>query len=163
MKIHLNFTKLLMLFSPLLLLAVVSFVLFPKNWIDSPAATASVLAIPLIVSGLLWMLGRDKWCLELTGDSLIHHTLGRQEIFHWKDMGPVALGKVSVLGPLGIDVAEFQHRREDLPIVVSAFGNLVGRRILLVFGDDRSEIMVALLEEWRKRQSGTAYVSAATD
>lgn len=153
MKMRLNFTKLLMMFSPLMVLAAISVAIHPREWFQSPVWTVAFLAIPLGTSGLLWSLGRETWCLELTSDALLHHTLWRHEVFDWKDMGPIGLGKVTLLGPLGIKVAEFSYRPSQAGPVRGVIGQMMPRRILLVFGDVDAEITVDLLEEWRQRGS----------
>ena len=90
MRLPLNLFKLVAMFWPLFALMALAVAVNPAAWAHLSPATTLLLASPLLLVAVAFVL-RDRWWLELTPDALIHHALLREERFAWERMGPVEL------------------------------------------------------------------------
>ena len=147
MTFELNGGKLLGMFAPLWALLALSWLINPVTFASQPLSVAFVACLPLAASGLLWMLGRRRWRLELTPTALIHHTLGRTEVLEWRRVGPIAVTRVPGLDLVTPSTLHFAYAGEGLE---GAVGAVLGKRILSVFGDGGVKRLVSQIEDYRR-------------
>jgi hypothetical protein len=147
MTFELNGGKLLGLFAPIWALLALSWLVNPAAWVADPVNVALAAGIPFAASGLLWAFGRRRWRLELTPTALIHHTLGRTESFDWARMGPIGVSRVIGLDLVSPSTLHFSYAGEGLAGVA---GQLVGRRLLSVFGDGGARRLLRQIEDYRR-------------
>lgn len=147
MTFELNPGKLLGMFAPLWALLAVSCLVNPDAWAGEPWTFAWIAALPLVATGLLWGFGRRRWRLELTPTALIHHTLGRTEVLEWRRMGPIAVSAVPGLDLVSPSTLHFAYAGEGLE---GAVGQVLGKRLLSVFGDGGVKRLVGQIEDYRR-------------
>ena len=140
--------KVLRLFAPIWLLLALSLWINWVDWQSKPVLLAAIALLPLLAASATHLL-RDSWRLELTAESLIHHTLSRSERFDWARMGPIVLGRARISDLLFVRTFWFAFPL-DAPHSLSERGSrLFGRRLLCVFGDLSPVDIVTQIEEWR--------------
>lgn len=151
MTFELNAGKLLGMFAPLWLVLAVSLAVNWTDWLDSPGTFVFVAAIPFVATAVLWIAGRRKWRLELTPTALVHHTLGRTERFEWSNMGEMTISGVPGLGLVSPSTLHFAYAGSGIE---GAVGNLIGRRVLCVFGDGTGKRLLKEIADYRKLHTG---------
>lgn len=147
MTFELNGGKLLGMFAPIWALLGLSWLVNPAAWTADPWSVAIAAGIPFAASGLLWLLGRRKWRLELTPGALIHHTLARTETFEWSLMGPMGVSRIVGLDLVSPSTLHFAYAA---PGLLGAAGQLIGRRLLCVFGDGGTDRLLREIEDYRR-------------
>ena len=147
MTFELNAGKLLGMFAPLWALLAVSYLVNRAAWLAEPWSFAWIAALPLVATGLLWGFGRRRWRLELTPTALIHHTLGRTEVLEWRRMGPITVTRVPGLDAVSPSTLHFAYAGGGAE---GAIGKVLGRRLLLVFGDGGAKRLVRQIEDYRR-------------
>lgn len=140
MTLDLNAGKLLGFFAPIWPLLVVALLVNPGAW--SPWQLAAFAAFPLVCTGLLWLLARRRWRLELTPDALVHHALGRTERFDWRAIGQFEVRGLPLHQMVGPRVLRFTYP-------VAADGSGPPRTLMLVFGDQSPIETATTLERFR--------------
>ena len=146
MTFELNGGKLLGLFAPVWALMALSWWVNPQPWLADVWTFAGLAAMPLVASGLLWMLGRTRWRLELTPSALVHRTLGRTEVFDWALMGQIGVSRVPGLDLVSPSTLHFAYP--------GAVGGRPGRRLLCVFGDGGADRLLRQIEDYRRLHQG---------
>jgi hypothetical protein len=147
MTFELNARKLLGMFAPLWLLLGLSLAVNPEPWRTDPWSFAWIAATPLAATGALWLFGRRRWRLELTPETMIHHTIGRTEVFEWRRMGPIGVHGMPVLDLVTPSTLHFAYEGEGVEGLV---GKAIGRRLLTVFGDGGARRLVRQIEDYRR-------------
>jgi len=147
MTFELNARKLLGMFAPLWLLLGASLAVNPDAWRDDPWSFTWIAMMPLAATGVLWLFGRRRWRLELTPNAMIHHTLGRTEVFEWRRMGPIGVHAMPVLDLVTPSTLHFVYAGEGVEGMV---GKVLGRRLLTVFGDGGARRLVRHIEDYRR-------------
>ncbi|MFA7262375.1 MAG: hypothetical protein WC068_05075 [Caulobacter sp.] len=144
MTFELNGGKLLGLFAPIWALLALSWLVNPAAWVADPVNVALAAGIPFAASGLLWAFGRRRWRLELTPTALIHHTLGRTEVFDWALTGPIGVSRVFGLDLVSPSTLHFAYAGGG------PTGKVLGRRLLCVFGDGGTDRLLRQIEDYRR-------------
>jgi hypothetical protein len=140
--------KVLRLFAPLWGLLAVSLWVHWQSWQSKPILLAAIAALPLAAAFAAGLV-RERWRLELTPDALIHHTLGRTERFEWARMGPLDLSPIRISEILFVRTFLFAFPL-DAPRTLGERGaQLIGRRLLCVFGDHSARDTIKQIEDWR--------------
>lgn len=143
-----NPMKALRLFTPLWGMLAVSLWLHWQSWQAMPITLASIAGAPLAAAAAAGLM-RGRWRLELTPESLIHHALGRREQFEWARMGPLQLRKAPLPDLLFVRTFWFAFPL-DAPRTLEERGSqIIGRRILCVFGDLSAAETIKQIEDWR--------------
>jgi hypothetical protein len=155
MSLPVNPAKVLRLFAPLWLLLALSLWLHWSAWQTKPALLASIALLP-IAAAFATALMREQWRLELTGDALIHHTLGRRERFEWRRMGPIELTPAPVVELIVGRTFWFAFPLDAPRTAEERASAFTGRRILCVFGDLPPIDTIAQIEAWRTLRSAPA-------
>jgi hypothetical protein len=148
MILPVNPAKVLRLFAPIWLLLALSLWLYWGAWQSKPVLFASIASLP-IAAAFATAFMRARWRLELTGDALIHHTLGRRERFEWARMGPIELKRAPVSNFLFGRTFWFAFPLDGPRTVEERASAVLGRRILCVFGDHSAADTIAQIEAWR--------------
>ncbi len=151
MTLELNAGKLLGLFTPIWVLLALSLAVNWADWQDRPLILAWVGGLPFLATGLLWTFGRRRWRLELTPTALVHHTLGRTERFEWDRMGEIAIDGVPGLDLISPSTLRFAYSGGGIE---SAVGDLIGRRLLCVFGDGGARRLKREIGDYRRLHAG---------
>lgn len=147
MTFELNGRKLLGMFAPIWALLALSWLVNPAAWVADPVNVALAAGIPFAASGGLWLLGRRKWRLELTPTALIHHTVGRTEVFDWALTGPIGVSRVPGLDLVAPSTLHFAYAG---PGLLGPAGQVIGRRLLCVFGDGGTDRLVREINDYRR-------------
>ena len=147
MTFELNGGKLLGMFAPIWALLGLSCLVNPAAWVADTVSVAIAAGIPFVASGGLWLLGRRKWRLELTPQALIHHTLARTEAFDWTLMGLIGISRLPGLDLVSPSTLHFAYAGPGLP---GAAGQVIGRRLLCVFGDGGTDRLLRQIEDYRR-------------
>lgn len=144
MTFELNGGKLLGMFAPIWALLGLSWLVNRDAWVAEPLNVALAAGIPFAASGLLWVFGRRRWRLELTPTALIHHTLGRTEVFDWARTGPIGVSRVFGLDLVSPSTLHFAYAGGG------PTGQVLGRRLLCVFGDGGTDRLLRQIEDYRR-------------
>lgn len=147
MYLPVNPTKVLRLFAPLWLLLALSLLLHWQRWQESPLILAFVGALP-VAAALIAGLMRDRWRLELTATALVHRTLGFTETFEWRHMGPLHVKPAPILS-IFLQTLWFAYPIDAPQTLQQRGARLLGRRLLLVFGDHSAAETIKMIEDWR--------------
>jgi len=147
MTFELNGGKLLGMFAPIWALLGLSYLVNRAAFLADPVNVAIAAGIPFVASGALWLLGRRKWRLELSPKALIHHTLARTETFDWNLMGPIGVCRVIGLDLVSPSTLHFAYAG---PGLLGPTGQVIGRRLLCVFGDGGTDRLLRQIEDYRR-------------
>jgi hypothetical protein len=148
MTFELNPMKAMRMFSALWVLLIPSLWLYWADWARQPIMLALVGGLPVWAAMAAYFIGR-RWRLELTPDALIHHTLARREVFPWGRMGQLEIKR----GPLVLLFTPFlwfPFPTDGATNVSEHASKLIGRRLLLVFGDHSAKEILKQIEDWRE-------------
>lgn len=148
MMLPINPSKILVLFAPLWVLMGVSLLLHWQRWQASPLLLTFVACLP-IVAALAATLLRDRWRIELTPQALIHKTLGATETFVWARMGPIELAPAPLPAQLFVRTFRFAYPIDAPRTVQERATQVLGRRLLCVFGDQSPTETIRTIEAWR--------------
>jgi hypothetical protein len=140
--------KVLRLFAPLWLLLALSLWVHWQSWQTKPMLFAAIAGLPLLAAGAAGLV-RDKWRLELTPDAMIHHAIGRSEVFLWARMGPLQLKAAHIAELLFVRTFWFAFPIDAPQTLSERSSQLIGRRILCVFGDHSARETIQRIEDWR--------------
>lgn len=136
------------MFAPLWALLALSLWVHWESWQTKPIMFGAIASLP-ILAALLSTLARERWRLELTPEALIHHAIGRSERFEWARMGPLEIKAAPVSDLLFARTFWFAFPLDAARSLEERGTQLLGRRILCVFGDHAAPETVRLIEEWR--------------
>jgi hypothetical protein len=150
MNLELNLARVLSLFTPLWALLLLSLWLNWADWVAQPWYLALVIGPPALLIALVALFARRRWRLELTPTELVHHTLGRTERFDFARMGPVTVKPAPLPELVAPATLWFVWPTDAARGIESAAGQLIGRRILAVFGDHSAAETAHIIETWRK-------------
>lgn len=148
MNLPVNPSKVLRLFAPLWLALALSLWVHWHEWATRPALFATIASLP-VMAAIASALMRERWRLELRTDALVHHTLGRREVFGWSRMGPIELKRAPVADLLFVQTLWFAYPLDGPRTLEERASTLLGRRILCVFGDLSARETIAEIEAWR--------------
>lgn len=148
MSLPVDPTKVLRLFAPLWALLAISLWLHWDSWQSMPILLAAMAFLPL-AAALAAGLARERWRLELTPDALIHHTLGRKEVFEWARMGPLEMKPAPVSNLLFVRTFWFAFPLDAPQTLEERGSQIIGRRLLCVFGDSAPPETIQQIEDWR--------------
>ncbi|MES1202657.1 MAG: hypothetical protein ABUS57_14570 [Pseudomonadota bacterium] len=136
------------LFAPLWALLAASLWIHGAEWIARPILFGALAFAPLAAAGLAY-LARERWSLELTPEALVHHTLGRTEKFEWARMGPLTMKRAPVSDVLFVRTFWFAFPLDGARSLEEHGAQLIGRRLLCVFGDRAPHDTIKTIEDWR--------------
>ncbi|GAM99948.1 hypothetical protein U91I_03606 [alpha proteobacterium U9-1i] len=145
--------KVLRLFAPLWMLLALSLWLHWQSWQTKPILFAAIAFLPLAAAGAAGLM-RERWRLELTADALVHHTLGRAERFEWARMGPLTIAPSPLPSFLFVQTFWFAFPLDAPRALEERASQMLGRRILCVFGDLPARETTKRIEEWRALYAG---------
>lgn len=148
MSLPVHPAKLLRLFAPLWALLALSLWLHWESWHAKPLLLATIASLPL-AAAFAGGLMRERWRLELTPEALIHHTLGRTERFEWARMGPIELRSGPLPAILFVRTFWFAYPTDEAHALDERARQLLGVRILCVFGDHSAADTIKQIEDWR--------------
>jgi hypothetical protein len=140
--------KVMRLFAPLWALLALSLWVHWAEWLTKPVLFGAIAFLPLAGAGAAYLV-RHRWRLELTPEALIHHTLARRETFEWARMGPLSIKQAPLSDLLFVRTFWFAYPLDGARSLEEHVANLIGRRILCVFGDRSPPETIKQIEEWR--------------
>ncbi len=147
MTFELNAGKLLGMFAPIWLLLALSLAVNWDDWQGRYLTLVWVAGLPLAATAALWGFGRRRWRLELTPTALVHHTLGRTEAFAWDRIGEMRISGAPGLDLVSPSTLHFAYRGDLV-------GQMIGRRLLCVFGDGGARRLLSEIEAYRRLHAG---------
>lgn len=150
MTLELNAARLMGLFTPLWLLLGLSMALNWSAWVAEPINFVWTVGPPFALIAVAWGFGRRRWRLELTPTELIHHTLGRTERYDFARMGPLEVKGAPLPEPLAVKTLWFAWPIDAAQGLDQHASQLIGRRVLAVFGDHSAAETARIIEDWRK-------------
>lgn len=148
MSLPVNPSKVLQLFAPLWVLLGISLLVYWQSWQASPLVLAFVASLP-IVAAMGAALLRDRWRIELTPEALVHKTLGATETFEWARMGPIELAPAPLPAQLLVRTFRFAFPIDAPRNPQERASQVLGRRLLCVFGDQSPAETIRTIEAWR--------------
>lgn len=148
MFLPVNPVKVLRLFAPLWALLALSVAVHWESWQSKPILLAAIALLPFAAAFAAGLI-RERWRLELTPDALVHHTLGRSERFDWARMGPLEMKRAPISDLLFLRTFWFVYPLDTPRSIEERGAQLIGRRVLCVFGDHAPPETIRQIEAWR--------------